>query len=66
MLKRINIGLFKAYKALGKTLANNFQNLLEQYGLTKTISYVKGKRANMNAMIVALKILVNCEALDEL
>jgi hypothetical protein len=65
VLKHITIGLFEASKASRKILANNFQNLLGQYGLSKTISYVKDKRANMNAMIVALKILVNCEALDE-
>jgi hypothetical protein len=43
-------------------LANNLKNLLEQYGLTKTITYVKDEAVNMNAM----KIVVNCETLDEI
>ncbi len=54
--------LFDASKTLGQALANNLKNLLEQYGLTKTITYVKDEAVNMNAM----KIVVNCETLDEI
>ncbi len=66
MPKHITIGLIEAFKTLGQTLANNIKNLLKQYGLTKKITYVKDKGANMNAMIVVLKVVVNCEALDEI
>jgi hypothetical protein len=57
--KHITIGLFEDSKASRQTLANNFKNLLKQYGLTKKITYVKDEGANMNAMIVALRVCVN-------
>jgi hypothetical protein len=38
--------------------------LLDQYGLTKNIVvYVKNEGANLNTMIIALKLIINCEAL---
>jgi hypothetical protein len=52
------------YMKLGQTLTRIFGDLLKQYGLTKNIlAYAKNKGANLNTMIVALKLIVSCEAL---
>jgi hypothetical protein len=67
MPKHITIGLFETFETLGQTLTIILEDLLEQYGLTKSIpSYVKKKGANLNIMIVALKLVVSCEALGVL
>jgi hypothetical protein len=55
--------LFQAPKTSRLAFANNLKNILEQYGLIKKIDYVKDEGANLNAMIVALKAIVNCEVL---
>ncbi len=40
--KQVIIGLFKATKTIGQTLANNLTKLLDQYGLRNIIiAYVK-------------------------
>jgi hypothetical protein len=46
-------------------LARSLTKLLDKYGLKKTIiAYVKDEGSNLNAMIVALKVVVNCEFLS--
>jgi hypothetical protein len=45
-------------------LAKSLTKLLDKYGLRKkTIVYVKNEGLNFNAMIVALKAIVNYESL---
>ncbi len=64
MPKHITIGLFETFETLGQTLTRILKNLLEQYGLTRNIfAYVKNKGANLNTMIVALKLVISCETL---
>jgi hypothetical protein len=59
MPKHITIGLFETFETLGQTLTRILKNLLEQYGLTRNIlAYVKNKGANLNTMIVALKLVM--------
>jgi hypothetical protein len=41
------------------------QDLSKKYGLTRKIfAYVKNESANMNTMIIVLKSIISCEALD--
>ncbi len=64
MSKHITIGLFETFETLGQTLTRILEDLLEQYGLTRNIlAYVKNKGANLNTMIVALKLVISCETL---
>jgi len=57
------IGLFEAIKTIGQTLAKSLIELLDNYGLRKNIIvYVKDEGSNFNAMIGALKFVVNCES----
>jgi len=64
MPKYITIGLFETFKTSRQTLARSLQDLLKQYGLTKNIVvYVKNEGVNLNTMIIALKLIVNCEAM---
>jgi hypothetical protein len=64
MPKHITIGLFEAFKTSRQTLAISLQDLLKQYGLTKNfVVYVKNEGANLNTMTIALKLIINCEAL---
>ncbi len=64
MLKHIIIGLFEAFKTSRQTLTRSLQDILEQYGLTKTIIvYVKNECANLITMTFALKSIVSFEAL---
>jgi hypothetical protein len=64
MPKHITIGLFETLETLGQILTRISEDLLEQYGLTKNIlAYVKNKGANLNTIIVVLKLVVSCEAL---
>jgi hypothetical protein len=52
------ISLFEA-----TSLAKSLTKLLDKYGLRKKINgYVKDERSNLNAMIGALKFVVNCES----
>jgi hypothetical protein len=62
MQKHIIIVSFETSK---KTLARSLQDLSKKYGLTKNIlAYVKNENANLNTMIIVLKSIVSCEALD--
>jgi hypothetical protein len=62
--KYVTIGLFEATKTTSQTLAKSLTKLLDKYGLRKkTIVYVKNEGLNFNAMIVALKVIVNYESL---
>jgi hypothetical protein len=64
MPKHITIGLYETFETLGQTLTRILGDLLKQYGLTKNIlAYAKNKGANLTTMIVALKLVVSCEAL---
>ncbi len=64
MSKHITIGLFETFETLGQTLTRILEDLLEQYGLTRNIlAYVKNKGANLNTMIVVLKLVISCETL---
>jgi len=57
------IGLFEAIKTIGQTLGKSLIKLLDKYGLRKNIIvYVKDEGSNLNAMIGALKFVVNCES----
>jgi hypothetical protein len=57
------IGLFEATKTLKQALAKSLTKLLDKYGVRKKIiTYVKDERSNLNAMIGALKFVVNCES----
>jgi hypothetical protein len=48
----------------GQTLARSLIELLDKYGLRKKIIvYVKDEGLNFNAMITALKVVVNYESL---
>ncbi len=63
--KQITIGLFKATKIIGQTLANNLTKFLDQYGLrNKIIAYVKDESSTLNTMTIALKFVVKCEIFD--
>jgi hypothetical protein len=54
--------LFEATKTIHQTLARSLTELLDKYGLQKKIiAYVKDEGSNFNAMIIALKVVVNCE-----
>jgi hypothetical protein len=45
-------------------MVRNLIKLLDQYDLRKKIiAYVKGEGANLNAMIIVLKSMVNCEVI---
>ncbi len=58
------IGLFEATKTTWKALAKSLTKLLDKYGLRgKNVVYVKDEGSNLNAMIVALKFVINCEYL---
>jgi hypothetical protein len=57
------IGLFEAIKTIGQALAKSLIKLLDKYGSRKKkFIYVKDERSNLNAMIGALKFVVNCES----
>jgi uncharacterized protein YqhQ len=58
------VGLFEVTKITGQALAKSLIKLLDKYGLRKNIIvYVKDERSNLNAMISALKFVINCEYL---
>ncbi len=62
--KHVTIGLFDVTNNTGQTLVRSLTMLLDKYGLRKKIiAYVKDKGSNINAMTVALKVVVNCEFL---
>jgi hypothetical protein len=57
--KHVTIGLFET---TGQTLAKCLIELLNKYGLRKKIiTYIKDEVYNLNAMIGALKSIINCE-----
>jgi type IV pilus biogenesis protein CpaD/CtpE len=63
--QHITIRLFEANETIGQAMARNLIELLDQYNLRKKIvAYVKDKGANLNAMTIALKFVVNCEVLS--
>jgi hypothetical protein len=53
--------LFEAIDTIGQTLVRSVIELLNKYGLRKKIiAYVKNEGSNLNAMITALQVVVNC------
>jgi len=49
-------------KIIGQTLVRNLTKLLNKYALRKKIiAYVKDERSNLNAMTIALKVVVKYE-----
>jgi hypothetical protein len=62
--KHVTIGLFETIKTIGQALAKSLTKLLDKYGLRKKITiFVKDEGSSFNAMIGALKFVVNCESL---
>jgi hypothetical protein len=60
--KHVTIGLFEATKTTSQTLAKNLIKLLDKHGLRKKIIvYVKDEGSNLNAMTIALKVVMNNE-----
>jgi len=60
----LTIGLFEIIETTWQALAKSLIELLDKYGLMKKIIvYVKDEGSNFNAMIHALKSIVNCESL---
>jgi hypothetical protein len=60
----MTIGLFEAIETIGQAVAKSLTKLLDKYNLRKKIiTYVKDERSNLNAMIDALKSVVNYESL---
>ncbi len=58
------IGLFETIETSGQALAKSLIELLDKYGLRKKIiAFVKDEGSNLNAMINALKSIVNYESL---
>jgi hypothetical protein len=58
----VTIGLFETIETTWQALAKFLRELLDKYGLMKKfITYVKDEGFNFNAMIGALKSVVNCE-----
>ncbi len=56
--------MFETTYSSGQTLARSLIELLDKYGLRKKIiAYVKDEGLNLNAMIIALKVVVNYECL---
>ncbi len=59
------ISLFEAIKTIRQALAKILIELLNKYGLReKIIVYVKDEGSNLNAMIGALKFVVNFEPFE--
>ncbi len=62
--KHVTFGLFEAIEITRQALAKSLTKLLNKYGLRKKIIvYVKDEGSNLNAMISALKSIVNFEYL---
>jgi hypothetical protein len=60
-LKEITLGLFKIIKIIRQTLANNFIDLLDTYGLkNKIITYVKDEGSSLNTLTSVLKFIIKC------
>ncbi len=56
--------MFDVTNNTSQTLARSLTMLLDKYGLRKKIiAFVKDEGSNLNAMTVALKVVVNCEFL---
>ncbi len=54
--------MFKVIKIIEQTLAKNFIDLFDAYGLkNKIITYVKGEGSNLNTLTSVLKFVVKCE-----
>ncbi len=59
------IGLFIVRKTTRQALAKSLTELLDKYDLRKKIiAYVKDEGSNFNAMIGAMRSIVNCESLS--
>jgi hypothetical protein len=55
--------LFEAIEIINQTLARSLTKLLDKYGLRKKIiAYVNDEGSNVNAMTIALKVVVNYES----
>jgi hypothetical protein len=55
--------LFEAIETIGQALVRSLIELLDKYDLRKTIiAYVKDEGSNLNAMTIALKVVVNYES----
>jgi hypothetical protein len=62
--KKFNIELFEALKTTRHALTRNLTELLDQYGLRKSIiAYAKNKGSNLNAMTNVFNFVVWCEIL---
>ncbi len=55
--------MFEAIETIGQALVRSLIELLDKYGLRKKIiAYVKDEGSNLNAMTIALKVVVNYES----
>jgi len=63
-LKRVTIGLFEAIETTNQALAMNLKELVDSHNLRKKIIvYVKDEGANLNAMTMVFKTIINCDIL---
>jgi hypothetical protein len=61
--QHITIELFEANEIIGQAMVKNLIELLDKYDLRIFFAYVKDEGANLNAMKITLKFVVNCEVL---
>jgi hypothetical protein len=55
--------LFETIDTIGQALTRSLIELLDKYSLRKKIiAYVKNDGSNFNAMIIALKVVINCKS----
>jgi len=60
----VTIRLFEAIETTWQALAINLNNLLDSFGFReKIIAFVKDEGANLNAMTLALRFVVNYDIL---
>jgi hypothetical protein len=63
--KHVTLGLFEAIDITKQALTRNLIDLLDIYGLkNKIITYVKDEGSTLNTLILTLKFIVKCEALN--
>jgi len=63
-LKHITIRLFETFDTFGHALAKYIIEFLDKYDLKFFfIAYVKNERFNLNALIIGLKYVINCDIL---
>lgn len=63
MPKHVTIGLFEAFETIEHALAKKLKGFYKIWLNKFSFAYVKYERVNMDAMIVALKWVVDCEML---